>query len=696
MPSVGDDRMDADEEEMLIFPITDVGLAGDGAAKAAGAAATEGEEGEASHANDKPAHVTRAQRRLALLGLCPLTVRIPNSHVTDTNKNWYHALKKVWSKTDPWQSFHIADLPAENAVRHRYNALKQQWTTDDVIVKMEKEPFNRGAMRQCFRLKKLSKFLHSEDWKHTDNYVAKHYMEDVERQVYFDDVQLQMDAKLWGEEYNRHNPPKKVDIFQMYIIEFTEREGKPLYHLEHFIEGEYVKYNSNSGFVDNNVRQTPQAFTHFTFERSGHQLMVVDVQGVGDLYTDPQIHTAAGKEYGNGNLGTKGMALFFHTHICGDICESLGLHHFDLAPSEIKNLDQYVKQMSNSSTRVSGHEEPIVSPSPVEQLDLTRLLLAGRQRSSSSCHSATSGPDEDLHGPTSPLARSISSGLGSYNAGHAFPQGGDRSSEPECSGPESASASVTRAEEEERLQAFGKLFGRSGGAAGCAPMMRRTSCLAEKQLNENQQTLCSHSILGQIHHDLAKYHEIGRFVLADSEIDWSAALFHEEHAALLGIKEAIVTMAKIYLQLPHDVLVECTVLETDENTNRGVDYMVSAAKAGDRAAMIYMANAYESGNGLGTQRTPSYREAVFWLEKAVNTQEKDESGEYDAMMTDPAYQLLAKMAGLYRTGGADLSADPQKAGDLYTSAADAATEAMKGRLANQYYALAEEAWAEVE
>ena len=35
-------------------------------------------------------------------------------------------------------------------------------------------------------------------------------MEDVAREVYFEDVRLQMDAKLWGEEYNRHNPPKKV------------------------------------------------------------------------------------------------------------------------------------------------------------------------------------------------------------------------------------------------------------------------------------------------------------------------------------------------------------------------------------------------------------------------------------------------------------------------------------------------------
>ena len=47
--------------------------------------------------------------------------------------------------------------------------------------------------------------------------------------------------------------------------------------------------------MDNKVsRQTPQAFSHFTFEKSGHELIVVDIQGVGDLYTDPQIHTANG------------------------------------------------------------------------------------------------------------------------------------------------------------------------------------------------------------------------------------------------------------------------------------------------------------------------------------------------------------------------------------------------------------------
>ena len=50
----------------------------------------------------------------------------------------------------------------------------------------------------------------------------------------------------------------QIDIFQMNIIEFLDRPGNPLYHLEHFIEGEYIKYNSNSGFVDTHHRLTPQ------------------------------------------------------------------------------------------------------------------------------------------------------------------------------------------------------------------------------------------------------------------------------------------------------------------------------------------------------------------------------------------------------------------------------------------------------
>lgn len=50
---------------------------------------------------------------------------------------------------------------------------------------------------------------------------------------------------------------------------------------------------------------------------------------------------------------------------------------------------------------------------------------------------------------------------------------------------------------------------------------------------------------------------------------------------------------------------------------------------------------------------------------------------------------------MYRSGGPGLEKDPQRSGDLYTEAAEAAMNAMKGKLANKFYMLAEEAWAEV-
>ena len=51
-------------------------------------------------------------------------------------------------------------------------------------------------------------------------------------------------------EYNFYNADHvmQVDIFSMGVIELVNRAGAPLFHIEHYIDGEYIKYNSNLSF----------------------------------------------------------------------------------------------------------------------------------------------------------------------------------------------------------------------------------------------------------------------------------------------------------------------------------------------------------------------------------------------------------------------------------------------------------------
>ena len=61
----------------------------------------------------------------------------------------------------------------------------------------------------------------------------------------------------------------------------------------------------------------------------------------------------------------------------------------------------------------------------------------------------------------------------------------------------------------------------------------------------------------QVHLELAKYNDVGRFTNREPQMD--CAMFHLEQAAACSVLPAIVTMAEIYLQLPHDILTSATV-----------------------------------------------------------------------------------------------------------------------------------------
>nr|XP_060642633.1 eukaryotic elongation factor 2 kinase-like [Anolis sagrei ordinatus] len=229
--------------------------------------------------------------------------------------------------------------------------------------------------------------------------------------------------------------------------------------------------------------------------------------------------------------------------------------------------------------------------------------------------------------------------------------------------------------------------------------IHRPSCVAVEVQRLNALELekkIGKSILGKVHLAMVRYHEAGRFCGKDQEWDEESAIFHLEHAADCGELEAIVGLGLMFSQLPHHILSEVTLKDTKENRIKGFDYLCRAAAAGDRPAMILVARAYDTGLNLAPDRDRDWKEALHWYNAALNMTDYDEGGEYDGTQDEPHYLLLAREAEMLMSGGFNLDKDPQRSGELYTEAAEAAMQAMKGRLANQYYQKAEEAWAMME
>jgi hypothetical protein len=69
-----------------------------------------------------------------------------------------------------------------------------------------------------------------------------------------------------------------------------------------------------------------EAFSHFTFCESDGKMLIVNLQGVRGLYTNPQIHTTSDSNIiGVRNEGSQGIQQWIQSHKCNDICKAKGL-----------------------------------------------------------------------------------------------------------------------------------------------------------------------------------------------------------------------------------------------------------------------------------------------------------------------------------------------------------------------------------
>lgn len=216
----------------------------------------------------------------------------------------------------------------ESAIKHVFEIYPdgtKKWIQYPVKIKMDKSPFSRGGLRVVHHLMEFdernktnikikspqsseseSDYINNNknsnesesSQKPLSNpsspqltFVAKLAIDPYEDpDTYFKDVEMQIVCRVYAEKFNKYNPPRLVTFNDAWVLQLVDRPGQPLCNVEPYLSGSYQKHNNNCGYVSEADRNTPQAFSHFTYEASDKQLIVVDIQGVSDIYTDPQVY----------------------------------------------------------------------------------------------------------------------------------------------------------------------------------------------------------------------------------------------------------------------------------------------------------------------------------------------------------------------------------------------------------------------
>jgi hypothetical protein len=347
---------------------------------------------------------------------------------------------------------------AERALRHDFDIDSNKWNRTPVKVVLDERPFAEGSLRCAHRLQIVL------DHGERQNFVAKISKDPSEsRETYLRDVQAQSVAKRWASEFNAQRVPKKVDFIECAIIELAERPGRPLVGIEPFVEGVFQKHNSN--ISSGNERSTPNAFSHFTWEASKHTLLVCDIQGVGDLYTDPQIMTSSGVGYGRGNLGPNGIKAFFMRHKCNQVCELLGLSEKGTSGSLRVGtpgsplLEHTMPSIPVSSFR-AGSPSPPRKPHPSSDFDSDARLPKEPSTSVDSSHikssnrDAISSVDDDILGlfassPPAVNVKAVSTSTGAAASSNASSRSTPAALPPRklAAVPSAAAPSISEADE---------------------------------------------------------------------------------------------------------------------------------------------------------------------------------------------------------------------------------------------------------
>uniref|UniRef100_A0A1A7Z091 Transient receptor potential cation channel, subfamily M, member 6 n=1 Tax=Iconisemion striatum TaxID=60296 RepID=A0A1A7Z091_9TELE len=174
------------------------------------------------------------------------------------------------------------------------------------------------------------------------------------------EIQQQRAAQKMMQVFNQikpddlHHSPRFLDV----SLVLWHSNGQWL-TIERNLTGDFRKYNNNTGEEIApccSLEDMLLAFSHWTYEYSCRELMVLDIQGVGEELTDPTVITADDQSgsrgemvFGPDNLGDAAIKGFLQKHSCNFCCLRLGLKDLRKRPGSCES--------SSEEERLSDQEE---------------------------------------------------------------------------------------------------------------------------------------------------------------------------------------------------------------------------------------------------------------------------------------------------------------------------------------------------
>ncbi|XP_073706941.1 transient receptor potential cation channel subfamily M member 7 [Garra rufa] len=160
------------------------------------------------------------------------------------------------------------------------------------------------------------------------------YKEDTVLHLCLREIQQQRAAQKLTFAFNQIRPktipysPRFLEVFLLYC-----HSAGQWFAIEECITGDFRKFNNNNGdeiVPTNLLEETMLAFSHWTYEYTRGEMLVLDLQGVGEILTDPSVIKSGEKGsydmiFGPANLGDDAIRNFRSKHHCNSCCRKLKL-----------------------------------------------------------------------------------------------------------------------------------------------------------------------------------------------------------------------------------------------------------------------------------------------------------------------------------------------------------------------------------